>query len=441
MKKRTTCQRILPILLLLLFPPGSGPSATTQGDDTCATGRCHGEMGEARHLHGPIAAGECRFCHRPTGRHTFQPIENIGALCHRCHEQRYTGTSRHAPVEKGDCTRCHDPHQSPFRSLLRDGGAGLCFQCHDSAPFQRKYRHGPAALDDCGLCHDPHSSDFPRLLMSEGNQACFSCHSDQQAALEQQAYPHDPATERCTACHDPHSADHPYGLAADGRQELCFSCHQDLQEQIATARVKHKGLAAERRCLGCHDPHGTDYPMQLNAQPMALCLQCHDREYRSDSGKTADIEAELAANSNHHGPIRQQDCSGCHDPHSSANFRLLREPFPRRFYAPYDPDNYRLCFMCHQNTIAETARTTTLTNFRNGDQNLHFLHVNRRKGRTCRACHAAHASNNPNHIRDAVPYGAWSLPINITLTPNGGSCSPGCHQPFGYDRTEAIPNR
>ncbi len=434
---------LIPLALFFLppHPDNNVLLAATNKGESCVTGKCHNKMGKAGYLHGPVAAGECAFCHRPAGKHRFLPIEDVGSLCYQCHEQRYAGKSLHAPVKSGDCTRCHDPHQSAFQSLLRDDSSSLCFKCHDAAPFQRKFVHGPVTLGDCTLCHDPHASDFPQLLMSESNETCFSCHSDQQAEFEKRPYTHDPAEEGCVKCHDPHSSDYQYGLAKDGRQDLCFSCHQDMQEQIAAARVAHKGLAAEKRCLGCHDPHTSDYTMQLSAQPMALCMQCHDREYSDATGKIANIKALLAANSNHHGPIRQGDCSGCHDPHGSANFRMLREYFPRRFYAPYNPDNYKFCFMCHQNTIAETAKTTTLTKFRNGDQNLHFLHVNRGKGRTCRACHAAHASNNPAHIRDAVPYGSWSLPINITLTPNGGACSPGCHQPFGYDRVKAVSNR
>lgn len=442
MNKRTIYPLALLVLSVLSLHPGANDllAATTKGE-SCVTGKCHNKMGKASYVHGPVAAGECAFCHKQVGKHKFQPVKDVGSLCYQCHDKRYTGKSLHAPVKSGDCTRCHDPHQSPTEFLLKGDGSSLCFNCHDAAPFQRKFVHGPVTLDDCGLCHDPHASDFPNMLMSEGNEACFSCHTDQQAEFAKKPYIHDPAAESCVACHDPHSSDYQFGLANDGRQELCYACHQDMQEQIAATQVTHKGIATEKRCLACHDPHTSDYTMQLTAQPMVQCMQCHDRAYKNATGNIANIKAILDANSNHHGPIRQNDCSGCHDPHGSANFRILREYFPRRFYAPYNPDNYQLCFMCHQNTIAETEKTTTLTNFRNGDWNLHFLHVNRSKGRTCRACHAAHASNNPGHIRDAVPYGSWSLPINITLTPNGGKCSPGCHQPFSYDRIKAIPNR
>ena len=74
--------------------------------------------------------------------------------------------------------------------------------------------------------------------------------------------------------------------------------------------------------------------------------------------------------------------------------------------------------------------------FRDGDLNLHWVHVNREKGRTCRACHEVHASSNPFHIRDSVPFGRdkWELPINYEINDTGGSCAPGCHSAQIYSR-------
>jgi predicted CXXCH cytochrome family protein len=120
---------------------------------------------------------------------------------------------------------------------------------------------------------------------------------------------------------------------------------------------------------------------------------------------------------------------------------MLRENFPAKFYAGYNPDNYKLCFMCHEKSLASDEKTTTLTAFRNGNQNLHFVHVNKTvKGRTCRACHDAHATNNPRHIRDSVPFNAWRLPVGFEKNTGGGSCLPGCHKMYSYDRNHAVKN-
>jgi predicted CXXCH cytochrome family protein len=62
------------------------------------------------------------------------------------------------------------------------------------------------------------------------------------------------------------------------------------------------------------------------------------------------------------------------------------------------------------------------------------------KGRTCRACHETHASNFPKHIREAVPFGSWDLPVNFEKTESGGSCAPGCHKEKKYDRAKRAVN-
>jgi len=55
---------------------------------------------------------------------------------------------------------------------------------------------------------------------------------------------------------------------------------------------------------------------------------------------------------------------------------------------------------CHKEALVTTGKTVTITNFRNGEINLHMLHVNQNKGRTCRACHDVHASDQEDHIRE-----------------------------------------
>jgi hypothetical protein len=88
--------------------------------------------------------------------------------------------------------------------------------------------------------------------------------------------------------------------------------------------------------------------------------------------------------------------------------------------------------------VFETEKTATLTSFRNGDRNLHYLHVNRKdKGRTCSTCHEMHGSNLPGQMAESVPFGQWTLPINYVKQSNGGSCGPGCHVHQSYDRGAA----
>jgi len=431
-------------LIFLLVNGYAGTSVTAAEKESCVTATCHANMGKEKYVHGPVSVGECTVCHKPTADHKFKAIMNVGKLCNDCHDKEYTGKVIHSPVQKGECSGCHDPHQSPYQFMLRSGGADLCLMCHDKEFAEGKFVHGPVAVGGCSVCHSPHESDYPKLLMATGNDACFSCHADKADAFQEKKYMHSPVEEGCILCHSPHSGAFQYMLSADGKKDLCFSCHEDMQKLTEEVGVMHGGLDTEKKCLSCHDPHVADYPNHLIMEPADLCLSCHDRDYLGADGKVrvANMKAILQQNKNHHGPVRQKDCSACHSPHGSDNVQVLREYFPKLFYAPYREGYYKLCFGCHEQTIAKDEFTSTLTNFRNGKQNLHYLHVNQDvKGRTCRACHDAHATNNQKHIRDAVPFGAWQLPINFEKTATGGACLPGCHQLFSYDREKPVSNR
>jgi predicted CXXCH cytochrome family protein len=172
-----------------------------------------------------------------------------------------------------------------------------------------------------------------------------------------------------------------------------------------------------------------------------LCLQCHDQELRATDGTMIqDIGETLADREFLHGPIRDGQCSPCHNVHGASHSRLLNERFTEAFYASYDLKNYALCFDCHVQNLVQDEETTALTDFRDGDRNLHYVHVHRaEKGRTCRTCHEIHGSNIPRHIAESVPFegSGWALPIRFQKLENGGSCAPGCHEPMTYAR-EAV---
>src|SRR5262249_62159339 len=63
----------------------------------------------------------------------------------------------------------------------------------------------------------------------------------------------------------------------------------------------------------------------------------------------------LKENPDHHGPIREGMCTGCHDPHASPRFRLLAAEYPADFYAAFDLERYHLCFTCHQQEMVTRA--------------------------------------------------------------------------------------
>jgi predicted CXXCH cytochrome family protein len=170
-------------------------------------------------------------------------------------------------------------------------------------------------------------------------------------------------------------------------------------------------------------------------------MKCHSDPMDRGQGKpaVAAVSEALDPSMDKHGPINQGSCGGCHNVHGSDAAHLLARAYPEPFYQPFALEKYDLCFSCHDKQLVLTQRTTGLTNFRNGERNLHFLHVNKAdRGRNCRACHDAHASPNALHVRTSVPYGNWEMPINFKQTQTGGSCAPGCHKPFEYDRANPV---
>ncbi len=442
-------RRWLPVLVLpaLVFLSALGKHAAAQAPAPVATCvGCHKELTQGVFVHGPAAVGDCLACHKATsqphpqkGKATFTLKVKEPDLCAECHERKGTKPVVHAPVLRGKCTGCHDPHRAANKFGIREVPIGkVCLTCHDRAKVTGKAVHGPVAMGDCNACHDPHESNKKFLLIAEGNALCFTCHAEKAEEFKSRRFAHAPAQSDCQSCHDPHASANPAQVRAP-MPELCINCHASIGDRVAKAAVKHGAVSVDRQCANCHDPHTSTVAKQLKAAPMENCLSCHSKPMETPAGKIANVKALLDGNPNAHGPIRQKDCGSCHEAHGSSNFRLLRQAYPRPFYAPFDVTQYGLCFACHQQTLVLDRQTTTLTGFRNGPRNLHFLHVNKwDKGRTCRACHETHASRRPKHIREGVPFGKWEIPINFEVTRAGGRCAPGCHAPFAYDREQPV---
>ena len=448
--------RVTPILLVTLMLIGMGGSvraaAPTNGKpvlkpdtktDDCANAGCHANLMSSKFMHGPAAQQKCMACHEydEPREHRFKFASDQNKLCGDCHAMKHR-TTVHTPVQQGRCTGCHDPHGSEHRSMLKgDPTRGLCLSCHKGDFSEKKFVHGPVNTGACILCHEPHSAWQPKLLVDTPDKLCKSCHSELTPKGDLARHVHAPVeTGNCTACHDAHASNERFQLHTSSA-ELCTSCHKETAKMLSASHVVHGALAEEGGCSSCHSPHFSHLPkLQKTAQPES-CLKCHDKPLKTKDGSTlTDMVALLKENPQQHGPIREGACTACHQPHAGDNFRLLTAEYPPEFYAPFKLDNYALCFKCHIPDLVLKEKGAGLTRFRNGETNLHWLHVNREKGRTCRACHEVHASKNPFHIRDAVPFGSkgWMLEIKYQQSAKGGSCSPGCHNEKSYDRGDAV---
>jgi predicted CXXCH cytochrome family protein len=449
-----------------LWDPGVRP--TTRAP-TCTTSGCHAEQTSHEFLHGPTAVAACDMCHeaKSVEAHTFVLRAEGPELCTFCHIDKM-GTEDafvHQPVTDGECLSCHDPHGSNTRKLLSKGTMKeLCISCHEQT-LHGSMVHEPAGEGDCTVCHGAHTAGHDKLLVKEPRELCLSCHEALGHAMETDLHVHKPATGDCLECHAPHASDFEKHLRM-APLEMCTSCHVEQLEHARNAPHQHSAVLEDRACLNCHMAHTSSQKALQQDDPVAACLVCHGASAVHESveratpknaaapvfAKPADGAAPatkrlappapelMAGLPVAHGPVKDADCGACHDVHGAQHSRLLDLPYPESFYEPFSEQAYALCFNCHDRRLVMERETSSSTRFRDGDRNLHALHVNSEQGRTCRACHNTHASRSLALIGEAPAYGQWQIPLNFVSTETGGSCGPGCHKPAEYDRvTPAMP--
>jgi predicted CXXCH cytochrome family protein len=415
--------RLRPALLGLAVLLAAATSRAA-AEETCTTASCHAALLKGKNVH--AAAEACDSCHESTaaphpqkGKQTFKLTQPAPALCQTCHDPIGTKSNVHPPAKEGMCLTCHNPHSSDQPKLLVQPLKELCQSCHPT-PKEATHLHGPFSAGDCTACHAPHESSGPSLLVKQGDELCATCHTDVPEWLKKTEV--HPALEGgCTTCHNPHGAPQPKLLAEAGA-DLCFQCHDPIAEKVHKSPVVHAAVKDGKQCVGCHSPHASDHRKLLLNDEKPVCLGCH-----------AGILPKQATTI--HGPIAKGLCTACHEPHGSQYAGLLGKEFPPNDHVPYTDTEYQLCFSCHNRDLVQYPDTSFATNFRNGDRNLHYLHVNKKQdGRSCKLCHEIHGSAGPSLIAESVPFGKWRLPLKFVKTENGGSCSPGCHRTQSYDR-------
>jgi len=271
------------------------------------------------------------------------------------------------------------------------------------------------------------------LSLSE-DPKCIDCHSD----LIESSIIHGPASQSCDNCHHVDIIEHTKNGArglnlVKNVPDLCFSCHDDFKKEIDAFPKTHQVLKKENSCVTCHSPHSSDDKNLLVSEQKKLCLSCHNKDLTETGEKITNIKILLANSKVIHPPV-QKGCVVCHQPHGSENNYLLISAFPKGNYATAVKDTFAVCWECHDSDLLELAKTDAATNFRDGDRNLHFVHMNGRKSKSCIMCHNVHASENEHLIETKVQYGGWEMPIKYIPTETGGSCFPGCHVEKTYTR-------
>ena len=408
----------------------------------CTTAECHADVKNYKLVHGPVNVDACDACHKlaDAKTHKFEMVRQGQEMCTFCHQvDTKAFPVMHKPVQEGQCVGCHNPHGGTTKAFVFGATtAELCARCHEDPMKGKKQVHGPVGAGACESCHQSHGAKHKKLLVAEGKELCLSCHTDTKAQLAKAKFVHEPVKGECSACHDAHASNFAMQIK-QSPSELCASCHQKEVTLANSAKYKHTVVTKDNACANCHTAHGGDLADLMKQEPAKMCMSCHDKPIMENGQQKVAAVAEVGNKDLvKHGPIRDGNCSGCHSTHGAEHDALLTKAYPAQFYQKFEEQKYDLCFTCHDKQLVLHKDAKGLTNFRNGQSNLHYVHVNKEKGRSCRACHSTHASPNELHVRETTPYGNWQMPIKFTKTQTGGSCSPGCHKPYDYDREKPV---
>lgn len=310
-----------------------------------------------------------------------------GCLASKCHDDLVVGASVHGPVKASGCQICHDgttaasaklPAGHPAVSKLPSDGKGI-----DST---------------CVLCHESMKS-FLNTTTPGAHKAI--------------------ADKGCLACHDPHRSQNQKLLKKPLGNETCLQCHASIAKTMTSASHRHSKIFEQQSCSRCHSAHGgTGHASLLRKSVTATCQECHDK--------------------GPHAP--KTECTSCHAVHGNDSPALLKGRYSEKFHDAFDPQNAELCLKCHRSDLI-TQPSTRATEFRNGEKNLHHLHLTgNRRVRTCRSCHSPHRTGQEKLIESWVPYNKMLLPLEFKKTPTGGTCASACHGTLSYDRIQEVKN-
>jgi len=216
-----------------------------------------------------------------------------------------------------------------------------CLTCHegyDRSLAQTAHRlssqtESPEVKIGCTNCHpgaeehvnDPSPANMQtaaELVSLDAISLCTQCHKAHEQLDDYGFDAHSSEQLSCADCHKVHGANP--ALLLDDSAEFCLKCHSKMRNSFAKTS-NHPVLQADLTCLSCHR-FSKRKGNNLAYEFAGTCRRCHPEQ-----GAPHVYEHE-AVNSY---TIEGSGCTQCHDPHGSANDRLLRQP-----------DN-RLCEQCH----------------------------------------------------------------------------------------------
>ncbi|MHB8835923.1 MAG: cytochrome c3 family protein [Candidatus Methylomirabilia bacterium] len=228
----------------------------------------------------------------------------------------------HRDEEKKPCNKCHKL-EVPLQDKSGMGQINICSACHTGLS-KRIFTHGPITVGGCLPCHDYQSFPNKYELRAQGAELCYSCHDQVREQVGKASFIHGPvAAGYCVVCHDPHGANERFLLVRKA-DRLCVSCHQDMLTELAKPYV-HKPIE-QGSCTGCHNPHASNESKFLVQPRATLCEKCHDFSGQRHLHKIGIMAKTAFPPGTPLSEEGQTTCYTCHYFHASNQVKLTRGP-------------------------------------------------------------------------------------------------------------------
>jgi predicted CXXCH cytochrome family protein len=196
-----------------------------------------------------------------------------------------------------------------------------------------------------------------------------------------------------------------YRLKPGAKGKICTNCHVDFQDKLKRPFLHTPVKQGD--CSGCHNPHTSSHGKLLEADPSRICLRCHEGIAPKKAKST-------------HKVVVEGKCTGCHDPHSADNkWNLVKA-------------GNELCFGCHK----DLGQAVTKARFKHspvekGCLNCHDPHASEKFGHLLKTdvpalCTNCHKADKPSFTRQHSDY------------PVAKARCTSCHNPHGSEKAAIM---
>jgi DmsE family decaheme c-type cytochrome len=219
-------------------------------------------------------------------------------LCLECHEDQAESliNSPHRLTSENDisspitvgCYNCHDGWEEhiedPDADNISSGPelsfnrqAEICAQCHATGhqiSMVSTDPHGREGLG-CSECHTVHSNSNFKLTKDDSQNFCSTCHTVTAAQFKNRtSHPLESENIRCTDCHTLDNIKKQNLM--QGLDWTCQGCHpENAGPFLYEHKVTYSHLAEGQGCVECHNPHGSANDRLLTQAGDGICKQCH----------------------------------------------------------------------------------------------------------------------------------------------------------------------